>query len=98
MNKYSSYTNAELEEHLSNYLIDSWSYSKVASFSRNEKEFEKREIYRERSRSSSSTVAGNAYHSALEYFFMELQCKGQIIPITEMERVAFSYIEEVHPE
>ena len=48
MNKYSSYTNAELEEHLSNYLIDSWSYSKVASFSRNEKEFEKREIYRER--------------------------------------------------
>ena len=60
MNKYSSYTNAELEEHLSNYLIDSWSYSKVASFSRNEKEFEKREIYRERSRSSSSTVAGNA--------------------------------------
>ena len=72
MNKYSSYTNAELEEHLSNYLIDSWSYSKVASFSRNEKEFEKREIYRERSRSSSSTVAGNAYHSALEYFFMEL--------------------------
>ena len=40
MNKYSSYTNAELEEHLSNYLIDSWSYSKVASFSRNEKEFE----------------------------------------------------------
>lgn len=97
MNKYSSYTNAELEEHLSNYLIDSWSYSKVASFSRNEKEFEKREIYRERSRSSSSTVAGNAYHSALEYFFMELQRKGQIIPITEMERVAFSYIEEVHP-
>ena len=57
MNKYSLYNDAELEELFSNYLIDSWSYSKVASFSRNEKEFEKTYIYREKSRFSASTVA-----------------------------------------
>jgi len=94
MNKYSSYNNSQLEELFSNYLIDSWSYSKVTSFARNEKEFEKREIYREKSRRSASSVAGNAYHAALQFFFENLS-EGQT-PIPQLEQIAFLYIDEVH--
>ncbi|RHJ76388.1 DNA translocase FtsK [Parabacteroides sp. AM08-6] len=92
MNKYSSYSDAELEELFSYYLIDSWSYSKVASFSRNEKEFEKTYIYREKSRISASTVAGNAYHVALELFFNQLK-DGVETPLAEIEQIAFAYID-----
>lgn len=94
MNRYSSYNDAQLEELFSNYLIDSWSYSKVTSFARNEKEFEKREIYRERSRRSASSVAGNAYHAALQFFFESLS-NGINTPIVDLERIAFIYIDEV---
>lgn len=94
MNKYSSYTDTQLEELFSYYLIDSWSYSKVASFSRNEKEFEKTYVYREKSRVSASTVAGNAYHVALELFFKQL-VDGVETPLVEMEQVAFTYIDNI---
>ena len=90
-NKYAAYTPVEMEELFSNYLIDSWSYSKVSTFSRNEKEFEKTYIYREPSRRSASSVAGNAYHAALELFFIEWG-KGHETGIVEMETVAFAYI------
>lgn len=92
MNKYSSYNDAELEELFSNYLIDSWSYSKVASFSRNEKEFEKTYIYREKSRISATTIAGNAYHVALELFFNQIR-EGIVTELVEMEQAAFAYID-----
>ena len=94
MNQYSSYNNDQLEDLFSNYLIDSWSYSKVATFSRNEKEFEKNEIYRERSKRSSSSIAGNAYHTAMEMFFKNLS-DGVATSIVDMEQIAFAYIEEI---
>ena len=94
MNKYSFYNSDQLEDLFSNYLIDSWSYSKVASFSRNEKEFEKNEIYRERSKRSSSSIAGNAYHTAMEMFFKNLS-DGIATSIIDMEKIAFAYIEEI---
>ena len=47
MSKYESYTPDRLEEHFASYLIDSWSYSKVSCFARNEKSFEKQYIYLE---------------------------------------------------
>ena len=94
MNKYSSFSDAELEELFSCYLIDSWSYSKVASFSRNEKEFEKTYIYRERSRMSATTIAGSAYHKALEKFFYHL-IDGIEDPLVDLERIAFAYVDEV---
>jgi len=94
MNKYSSYNDNQLEELFSNFLIDSWSYSKVTSFARNEKEFEKNEIYREKSRRSATSVAGNAYHSALEFFFNSFRL-GIKTSIVEMEQVAFQYLDEV---
>lgn len=94
MNKYSSYDSNQLEELFSNFLIDSWSYSKVTSFARNEKEFEKNDIYREISKRSSSSVAGNAYHKALELYFKNLY-DGVDTSIVELEQAAFSYIEGI---
>ncbi|MEG0499516.1 MAG: DNA translocase FtsK [Rikenellaceae bacterium] len=94
MNKYSSYSNTQLEELFSNFLIGSWSYSKVASFSRNEKEFERSEIYREKSKKSAGAVAGSAYHAALAFYFENFS-KGNDTSIIEMEQVAFTYIDNV---
>lgn len=94
MNKYSNYTPEQVKELLSNFLVDSWSYSKVSSFSRNEKEFEKNEIYRESSKRSASSVAGNAYHAALELYFYDLSC-GKETPVVEMEQMAYSYIDNI---
>lgn len=94
MNKYAAYDPDQLEEHFSNYLIDSWSYSKVVSFSRNEKNFEKEEIYREKSKRSATTVAGSAYHKALELFFDNLS-HGVETSLVELETEAFSYIDNI---
>lgn len=94
MSKYTSYSPEALEELQSNFLIDSWSYSRVVLFARNEKEFERNEIYRERSTRSSSAVAGNAYHRALELFFCNL-ARDLNTPIIDLEAAAFSYIDDV---
>ena len=66
---YKNYTDLQVEELLSNYLIDSWSYSRVATFARQEKEFEMRYLYNVYSKTSATAAAGSAYHKALEYFF-----------------------------
>ena len=52
MNTYALLRGDRLTEHFSQFLVDSWSYSAVATFARNEKEFERRYIYREPSRRS----------------------------------------------
>ena len=66
MNKYSQLTPEQLEEHFSNYLVDSWSYSGVSCFARNEKAFEMQYVYREKDTRSVSSIAGNAYHAAVQ--------------------------------
>ena len=58
--KYRGLTQEQHEELFSNYLIDSWSFSKVASFARNEKAFEMSYIYRQPFKSSASSVSGSA--------------------------------------
>lgn len=95
MNKYSLLNHDELEELFSNYLIDSWSYSKVTTFARNEKAFEMSEIYRERSKSSTTSIAGKAYHSALELFFKNL-ADGVETSIIDLNELAFEHIDTVH--
>lgn len=95
-NKYSLLSGDELEAHFSNFLIDSWSYSAVATFARNEKEFERRYIYRESSRRSATTVAGTAYHAALEHFFLKLRDSGEEASLAELQETAFKAIDEVH--
>jgi len=81
-----------MDEHFSNYLIDSWSFSKVSSFARNEKAFEMSSIFGIYSKSSATTIAGKAYHKALDYFFTSLKA-GVQIDIVELEQAAFQCIE-----
>ena len=94
MSKYKSYTDEQMKDHLSNYLVDSWSYSKVSTFARNEKEFEMRYIYEEPSKSSPSSVAGQAYHKALEHFFNVFNTSN-IPDIADMQQDAFDYISNI---
>ena len=94
INKYSILTAEQLEEHFSQFLIDSWSYSSVSTFARNEKEFERRYIYREPSRKSATTVAGTAYHAALRLFFEKLH-DGEEMSIIQMQERAYAEIDTI---
>lgn len=93
MSIYQSYGPDQMEEHLSQFLINSWSYSKVSSFARNEKAFEMNYIFGVYSKKSATTIAGNAYHHALEYFFTSFK-DGAILDLVELEQSAFAYINE----
>ncbi len=95
VSKYALLRGDDLEEHLSQFLIDSWSYSAVATFARNEKEFERRYIYREPSRKGAVTVAGTAYHAALQYYFEQLRDTGEEPGIADMQERAFAAIDKV---
>lgn len=84
----------ELEELQSNFLIESWSYSKVTTFARNEKAFEMNYIYGIRGRSSATNIAGKAYHESLRIYF-EKKKTGIILELTDLEVVSFEYINRV---
>jgi len=84
----------QLEDMLSQFLISSWSYSKVTSFARHEKVFEMNYIYGVYSKSSATTIAGQAYHKALEYYFSQMK-DGVKIDLVELELSAFAHIDEV---
>ena len=92
---YQSMNVDEKEELFSNFLINSWSYSKTSSFARNEKAFEMRYIYLTKSKYSATTIAGSAYHEALEVYFKGFQ-DGAVVSLPELEKIAFTYIDEVH--
>lgn len=92
--KFRDQPHDRIEELFSNYLIDSLSYSKLISFCRNEKEFEMRYIYRITGKSSATTVAGQAYHAALQLYF-ECLNEGITLDIAALETRAFQVIEEV---
>ena len=80
------------EEHFSNFLFDSFSFSKVANFARNEKDFEKNYIYCEPSRQSAANIAGSAYHEALDIYFQGLR-DGVTCDLVFLEKTAFDYID-----
>ncbi len=82
------------EENLSNFLIDSWSPSKVSAFARNEKAFEMEAIFRYRHKTSASAAAGSAYHYALEYYFTKRK-EGITVDVVDLQTLAFNYIEEL---
>lgn len=92
MNQYSQYNSDQLEEHFSRFLIDSWSYSRVAQFARNEKEFERTAIYREPARNGATTIAGQAYHAALEHFFRHYP---DTPTLTELQDIAYKYLDAI---
>lgn len=92
MSIYRQYTKDQLDELFSNYLINSWSVSKVNSFVRNEKAFEMSYIYNVRSKQSATAVGGSAYHEALRAFFTELRDNGKELGLVELEAIAFDFI------
>lgn len=93
MSAYKTYSKETLDEHYSNFLINSWSYSKVTQFSRNEKAFEMGYIYGHHSKVSATTVSGQAYHYALDRYFTAMK-DGEILDLPTLEIIAFEYIEE----
>lgn len=95
MNKYANYTAEQIKELQSHYLIDKWSYSKVATFARNEKSFEKQYVYYDKDKRSISSIAGNAYHEALRLYFNALKEEGVELDLPELQEIAFSYIDNV---
>ncbi|CAL2094633.1 DNA translocase FtsK [Tenacibaculum sp. 190524A02b] len=91
---YKGLTAEQYEELFSNYLLESWSYSKVNTFSRNEKAFEMSYIYNFPSKLSATTIAGNAYHEALEAYFVNLK-EGISLDIVDLQKIAYDYIEKI---
>jgi hypothetical protein len=90
---YASYSKDEIDELFSNFLINSWSYSKVSSFARNEKAFEMNYIFGLHSRNSATTIAGQAYHDALQVYFNKKKIGGDI-DLIGLEAAAFAIIDE----
>lgn len=93
--KYLKYSPDQLIELGSQFLISSWSYSKVTSFARNQKGFEMNYIFGVESKNSASSAAGNAYHEALKYYFTVKMEAGISPDIVELEKVAFDYIDAI---
>lgn len=77
-------------------LLDSWSYSAISSFARNEKAFEMSYIYHEQQRKSASMVAGSAYHKALDFYFSEKK-EGRTSDIATLQMIAYNEIDGVYP-
>lgn len=91
---YANMPTDEMESLFSNFLMDSWSFSKLSSFARNEKAFEMSYIYGIYGKKSATSVAGEAYHTALEYYFRSKK-EGITIDMAALEQVAFAYINDV---
>lgn len=91
---YKSYSIEELEELQSQFLVSNWSYSKVTAFARNEKAYECNYIYGIYSKKSATTVAGQAYHEALQYYWENKQA-GKTLDLVELEAAAFAYIDQL---
>lgn len=94
MSKFKSYSEEQLKHHYDQFLINSWSYSKTSAFSRNQKSFEMQYIYGYRSKSAPTTVAGNAYHAALEMYFKAIKDKTELPGLVELTVIANNYIDE----
>lgn len=94
--KYRNLPSDQLEELFSNYLFDSWSFSKVSAFARNEKAFEMSYIYRQPFKNSASSVAGSAYHKAMDVFFSDLK-DGVQNDLAALQLIAYSYIDDMKP-
>lgn len=94
MSIYKTYSEDEMDNLLSQFLISNWSYSKLSQFARNEKAFEMIHIYGQYSKSSATTIAGQAYHYALDRYF-NAKMRGEDFDIVSLEMLAFKFIEEV---
>lgn len=76
---------------LTTFLIDSWSFSKVSTFARHQAAFEMRYIFNLYGKSGPFTIAGKAYHQALQFFFAQLK-EGEVVELPALEQTAFEHI------
>jgi hypothetical protein len=90
---YKSYSIEQLQELFSNFLISSWSYSKVRTFARNQAAFEMTYIYGGFIKTSATTIAGQGYHKAKQGYW-NAKKEGRAIDLVEMEAIAFAEIDE----
>ena len=97
MSIFKTYSQEQIENHLSNFLVNNWSYSSASAFARNQKSYEMQYIYGYRSKSSATTIAGQAYHKAIEMYFAMLKQGEELPDLITLEQIAFDYIEEVDP-
>jgi S-DNA-T family DNA segregation ATPase FtsK/SpoIIIE len=94
MSIYKSYGPEQVDQLLSNFLISSWSYSKVQTFSRHQCAFAMENIYGLKGKRSSSSIAGNGYHTALDYFFSQYK-EGVLVELPQLEKAAYEEIGSV---
>ena len=95
MSIFKTYSPEQLDNHFSLFLVNSWSYSKVSTFSRNQKAFEMSYIYGYDTKLSSTTIAGQAYHKSLDAFFTTLKDEKKELDLVDLETIAFEYIEDI---
>lgn len=93
---YKNLPSDQIEQVLNNFLISSWSYTKVSTFTRNEKAFEMQYVYGLFGKKSSTQIAGTGYHEALKYFFECLRDKKPV-DLPTLETIAFSVVDDVLP-
>lgn len=93
MNKYSTLKNDHLENHLSNFIVPHLSYSSLRSFQRNELAYERSYIFKIYGLFSASSLAGSAYHFALENYFKKLQNKEKLPGLAELSAIGFGLID-----
>jgi len=91
---YKSYSDDQINELQSQYLLSSWSFSKVSAFARNEKAFEMSYIFGMHGKRSSTAIAGEAYHEALKEYF-EAKQKGHTLDLIDLEATALEYIKNI---
>lgn len=96
MTKYDNYTAEQLNEHLSNYLINHWSYSAVRQFRRNEKAFEKKYIFNIFDNlKKASTLAGDIYHKCLCAYFQNIRNKKEKLSLAALVKMAQELFDQV---
>lgn len=93
MNQYAKLTGDELNEHLSNFLVEHLSYSSIRSFQRNELAYERRYIFKIYDASGASALAGSAYHFALEQYFRAMMQKRELPGLAELSNAGFGLID-----
>jgi len=94
MSQYKEYTPEQVEGLVSQFLVSSWSFSRVSTFARNEKAFEMQYIFNVAAKLSATTIAGQAYHAAVEAYFFNRK-RGHTLALADLEIVSFNYIDEV---
>lgn len=95
MSVYKSFSEEQLENHFSQFLINAWSYSKTKSFARNQKAFEMEHIYGYAQKKSASNAAGTAYHKALSAYFTAWWSGEPLPDLITLTAIAHVHIEDI---